>query len=83
MIVAIIGFLAAFTSTISLIPQIYKTYTTKSSKDLSYIMLINFFITSALWITYGIMILSAAVYIANIIMLFFSIVLMVLKYIYD
>lgn len=83
MLIAMIGFLAAFTSTVSLIPQIYKTYTTKSSKDLSYIMLINFFITSVLWITYGIMILSAAVYIANIIMLFFSIALMILKYIYD
>jgi len=49
MITSTIGFLAAFTSTISLIPQIYKTYKLKSSQDLSYLMLVNFLITSILW----------------------------------
>jgi MtN3 and saliva related transmembrane protein len=69
MIISIIGFLAAFTSTISLIPQIYKTYKLKSSQDLSYLMLVNFFITSMLWTIYGFMIDSVAVWGANIIMI--------------
>jgi MtN3 and saliva related transmembrane protein len=83
MIISIIGFLAAFTSTISLIPQIYKTYKLKSSQDLSYLMLVNFFITSMLWTIYGFMIDSVAVWGANIIMIGFSLILLVLKYMYD
>lgn len=83
MIIKLIGFLAAFTSTISLVPQIYKTYKLKSASDLSYLMLLNFFITSALWTSYGLMISSFAVWGANIIMIMFSIILLVLKYFYD
>jgi len=83
MIISTIGFLAAFTSTISLIPQIYKTYKLKSSRDLSYLMLLNFFVTSILWTAYGLMIASLAVWGANIIMIIFSIILLVLKYLYD
>ena len=79
----IIGFLAAFTSTISLLPQIYKTYRSRSAEDLSYLMLLNFFITSLLWTSYGMMIESIAVWGANIIMIIFSIILIVLKYSYD
>lgn len=83
MIIKVVGFLAAFTSTISLVPQIYKTYKLKSASDLSYLMLVNFFITSALWTGYGFMISSFAVWGANIIMIMFSIILLVLKYFYD
>ena len=81
--ITIIGFLAAFTSTISLIPQVYKTYKLKSSNDLSYLMLLNFFVTSVLWILYGIMIMSVAVWGTNVIMLIFSVILLILKYKYD
>ncbi|MDG1436977.1 MAG: SemiSWEET family transporter [Rickettsiaceae bacterium] len=83
MIISIIGFMAAFTSTISLIPQIYRTYKLKSSYDLSYLMLLNFFVTSVLWIIYGVMITSMVVWGTNVIMLIFSIILLFLKYIYD
>ncbi len=79
----IIGFLAAFTSTISLLPQIYKTYKSRSAQDLSYLMLLNFFVTSLLWTSYGIMINSIAVWGANLIMIIFSIMLIVLKYLYS
>jgi len=82
MITSTIGFLAAFTSTISLIPQIYKTYKLKSSQDLSYLMLVNFLITSILWTIYGLMIASVAVWGANIIMIGFSLILLGLKYLY-
>ena len=83
MIIDIIGFLAAFTSTISLVPQIYKTYKSRSTQDLSYLMLINFFVTSGLWIAYGLMLDSIAVWGANLIMLFFSFILLGFKYRYE
>ena len=42
-IVNLIGFLAACTSTVSLVPQIYKSYVLKSTNDISFLMLLNFF----------------------------------------
>jgi len=80
MLVTFIGFLAAFTSTISLVPQIYKTYKSRSSKDLSYLMLANFLATSMLWVAYGLMVSSQAVWVANIILVVFSTLMLILKY---
>jgi len=83
MFIQIIGFLAAATSTISLIPQIYKSYKTRSAKDISILMLINFFITSILWVVYGVAIASLAVIGCNVIMMLFSIWLLLLSVKYD
>ena len=52
-LVEIAGSIALITSFIGLIPQIYKVYLTKSAKDLSLIMLINYFFCSLAWIIYG------------------------------
>ncbi len=80
--VTFIGFIAFFTSCISLIPQIYRTYKTKSVEDLSTIMLWNFFISSFSWIIYGILIDSVSVYLTNIFMGITSIFMLVLKFKY-
>ena len=82
MLIAIIGFLAGLTSTISLVPQIYKTYLSKTTRDLSGIMLINFIICSILWIIYGVLTDTASVYLTNIIMLICSVILVYFKQIY-
>jgi MtN3 and saliva related transmembrane protein len=79
MVLIIIGFIASFTSTISLVPQIYKTYKTKSVKDLSLIMLINFFLCSISWVVYGILTDTKSVLITNIIMTLFSLIMLVFK----
>jgi MtN3 and saliva related transmembrane protein len=55
------GIIAFITSMIGVLPQIYKCYKTKSSKDISMIMMINFFICSSAWLGYGI--LSGAGYV--------------------
>ncbi len=60
MVIDIIGFLAAFRSTVSLIPQIIKTFRTKSAEDVSFFMLVNFLMTSLLWLLYGLMIGAVA-----------------------
>ena len=81
--IAILGFIASFTSVISLIPQIIKSYKTKSVRDLSVLMLINFVICSISWTIYGILIDAVSVWTTNIIMTFFSFVLLVFKFQYD
>ena len=83
MLLKIIGFLAAFTSTISLIPQLVQSYNTKSVNDLSIWMLWNFLFSSVFWVMYGVMIASNAVLGTNLIMLLFSVWLLILKIKYD
>ena len=79
MLVDIIGFLAAFTSTISLIPQVIKMLQTRSVEDVSIWMIINFLLTSILWILYGFIIISWSVWLTNIFMLIFAIIMIYLK----
>ena len=82
MLISIIGFLAGLTSTISLLPQIYKTYKSKTTRDLSMIMLINFAICSILWIIYGHLTDTMSVAVTNVIMLICSIILIYFKWHY-
>ncbi|NGX34750.1 MAG: Sugar transporter SemiSWEET [Candidatus Anoxychlamydiales bacterium] len=79
MFLLIIGSIASLTSTISLIPQIFQTYKSKSVADLSLLMLINFFVCSICWVIYGITLKATSVWITNIIMLIFSALLIILK----
>ncbi len=83
MLIKIIGFLAAFTSTISLLPQLIHSFKTKSVADLSALMLWNFLFSSILWCFYGLMISSYAVICTNIIMTIFSLWILALKLKYD
>ena len=79
MLISIVSILACLTSTVSLLPQVYKTYKTKSVDDLSSLMLWNFCACSLLWIVYGLLTDSATVWVTNIIMLIFSIILVYFK----
>ena len=48
-----IGFIAAFLGTISLIPQVLKTWKSKSVTDISIVMYLIISIDSVLWLIYG------------------------------
>ena len=61
------GFLAALLTTIAFLPQLYKTWKTKSADDVSLIMLILFMIGLICWIIYGLNINSIPIVVANII----------------
>ncbi|MFK7967928.1 MAG: SemiSWEET family sugar transporter [Rickettsiaceae bacterium] len=71
------------TSVISLMPQIVKSYKTKSVGDLSILMIINFLISSICWTLYGILIDAVSVWATNIVMTVFSLILMNFKFKYD
>ena len=78
----LLGFLAAFLTTIAFLPQLYKTWNTKSADDVSFIMLILFIIGLIFWIIYGLEINSIPILIANIItfILNFSILILKIRY---
>jgi len=79
MLTKVFALLAFITSTVSLFPQIIKTYQSKSAADLSALMLLNFFICSVCWLCYGFMINDSAIWLTNLVMLICSLVMGYLK----
>lgn len=79
----ILGICALSTTVIGLLPQVYKTYQTKSTKDLSSIMLANYLISSVLWIGYGMSVSDNTVIIANVVCGLTSIISIIQKIYYD
>ena len=77
------GFSAAFLTTIAFLPQLYKTWKTKSADDVSLIMLILFIIGLFCWIIYGLKINSMPILIANIITFTFNFSILILKITYS
>ena len=82
-IVMFSGLLAFITSFIGLLPQIVKSLKTKSTQDLSMIMLINYLICSVAWIIYGSNTDSFFVISSNVVGLIVSLLLILLKRYYD
>ena len=66
------GFLAALLTTIAFLPQLYKTWKTKSADDVSLFMLILFITGLVCWIIYGLKINSIPILVANIITFIFN-----------
>lgn len=77
------GMIAFVTSFIGLLPQVYKAFKTRSTQDLSTVMLINYLICSFAWIVYGLYISSWFVLFSNVIGALTSLVLMAQKNYYD
>ena len=77
------GYIAAILTTIAFLPQLYKTWVTKSAKDVSLITLILFIIGLICWIIYGIKINSTPILVANIVTFIFNFSILILKLIYS
>ena len=73
------GFLAALLTTIAFLPQLYKTWQTKTADDVSLIMLILFISGLICWIIYGFRINSIPILVANIITFIFNFSILMLK----
>jgi MtN3 and saliva related transmembrane protein len=52
--VEIIGHTGSFLSSVTFIPQVYKTWKSKSASDLSMLMLLIIFISTIVWLVYGV-----------------------------
>ena len=80
--IEIIGLIAAALTTACFIPQVYKVWKEKSTKDISLVMYIVFMIGLALWLYYGIQKESISMILANsgTLLLAFAIFIAKLKY---
>ena len=76
------GFSAALLTTIAFLPQLYKTWKTKSAGDVSLVMLILFITGLICWIIYGIKIHSIPILVANVITFIFNFSILILKITY-
>jgi MtN3 and saliva related transmembrane protein len=78
----IIGLIAGFLTTISFIPQVHKSFITKSVKDFSWLYLLIFGTGVFFWFVYGISLNSIPILLANIVtfILVLSLTIMKIKY---
>ncbi|MCL4149700.1 UNVERIFIED_CONTAM: hypothetical protein GTU68_020196 [Idotea baltica] len=72
----IIGYIAAFLTTVSFIPQAIKTIKTKDTKSISLLMYSSFSLGVFLWLVYGIYLNNLAIILANIVTLIFCIIIL-------
>ena len=77
--VEIVGALAGTLTTIAFIPQVVKTWRSRSAEDISLFMFLLFSTGVALWLVYGIAIGSLPVIAANAITLLLATSILVLK----
>ncbi|MCT4700008.1 SemiSWEET family sugar transporter [Tenacibaculum haliotis] len=74
-----LGLLAATLTTASFLPQVYKTWKTKSTEGLSLVMYSVFFIGIVLWLIYGIHLKSIPMILANSVTAISSLFLVIMK----
>ncbi|NRB09213.1 MAG: SemiSWEET transporter [Richelia sp.] len=79
MAVIFLGLLAATLTTSAFLPQMLKTWQTKSAKDVSYTMLITFILGVFLWLIYGFYRRDIAIILANGITLILNLMILWLK----
>ncbi len=77
--VTIIGFAAGTLTTLSFVPQVVKTFRTKSCADLSYGMLLAFAAGITLWTIYGIALREPPIIAANAVTLALIVTILVMK----
>ncbi|MEO5330472.1 MAG: SemiSWEET family transporter [Magnetococcus sp. YQC-5] len=66
-LVELIGWFAVVLSSLSLLPQLWKAWQTRATKDLSLLWLIMALVSSLSWLTYGFLLPAQAVVVTNLI----------------
>ena len=77
-----VAVLAPTVNCIQLLPQLYKTYTTKSVEDLSLQTILLMLLTNILWFTHGLFIRDPALLFSGSVSLFINAALLVLYMLY-
>ena len=80
--ITMLGLVAASLTTVAFIPQVHKTWKTKSAKDLSLGMYLIFTSGVILWLIYGILKEDIPIIAANIVTLSLTLVLLYFKIFY-
>lgn len=81
--ITILGLVAATLTTSAFLPQMIKTWRTKSAKDVSLVMIITFCIGVFLWLIYGIYLQALPIILANLLTLIFNLIIVWLKIRYE
>jgi len=76
----IVGIIAGTLSCTTFLPQVIKTWKSKSTKDVSLTMFVIASVGTALWLVYGILIHSFSIIATNIVVLVFSLTMLGLIY---
>lgn len=77
--ISVLGLLAGSFTTIAFLPQVIKTWKSRSAKDLSLGMFSIFTIGVAMWLAYGILINDLPVILANVVTLILASTLLFFK----
>ncbi|MCY7333458.1 MAG: SemiSWEET transporter [Pseudanabaena sp. CAN_BIN31] len=74
-----LGFAAASCTTLAFLPQVFKVWRSRSTKDISLPMLVTFIAGITLWLIYGLRVNAAPIYIANAITLLLNLAILRFK----
>lgn len=75
----LLGLVAGSLTTIAFLPQLIKTWKSKSAKDVSLVMMITFCLGVFLWIVYGLAIEAMPIVVANVVTLALALLILILK----
>ncbi|MFB2917993.1 MULTISPECIES: SemiSWEET transporter [Aerosakkonema] len=78
-LLTVLGLLAGTLTTIAFLPQVIKTWQSKSAKDFSFGMLITFSLGVFLWLIYGIAKNDLPVIVANLLTFVLNLIIISLK----
>ncbi len=78
-LITILGLVAGSLTTLAFLPQLFKIWQTKSSKDISFNTLIIFNTGIFLWLIYGIYLNALPIILANLFTLIFNMIIVWLK----
>ncbi len=77
--IELVGYLGSFLTSITFIPQVYKSWQSKSVGDLSIWMILIVVTSTLVWLVYGFAIKSGPVIVANLVVLALTMVLLYFK----
>ncbi len=80
MLTELVGSLAATLTTLSFLPQVAKTWQTRSAADFSWIWLLAFAAGLVLWLVYGLVLMSWPLIAANTVTLSLVLVIIFVKW---
>jgi MtN3 and saliva related transmembrane protein len=74
-----LGYFAGFLTTVSLVPQVIKIWTTKSADDFSLMMLLIWYTGISSWLVYGVLLNAVPIILWNVSTLLLAIAILVMK----
>ena len=77
--IQILGLAAGTITSITFLPQVIQIWKTKSAKDLSLQMLLLLILGVSMWLTYGILVMDAAIIYTNSMVLTMSLIMLFFK----